>query len=774
MSMQKFWDSIVPYRQLFLLAAYICLFALAGMAIHAIIGKAASVSRDRVKVNKENLKNVNVEKVKRTRHGWLIRLVTSPDAVDPAPNGHLVINDGGHEKYIRTFTMVGKPKRTQFAKTFTNLFNFSGCTSSVFLVPISDEEMGRKIDRHITILSAEKHSASGDPNRFRKLSGQESEATMWAQEVENGENKFFHVGFLFSLYADSLQELNKLSDNFYAEALSKNILISSCYGMQAEAYALNGPYAGQVNIRSRTVKKGPIQYVTMDKFSVSTLMNYLQSSFSHKTGVPLGRDMITGNLVFFDLYDKSHDSMTLAIAGKPGSGKSLTIKIMAARQILFGWHYVAIDSQQRKGMSEGEYAALGVAVGGKNYQIRIGAEEIVNPFDLSEIILSEKIAEDSIKEVRTIDLASKIVMLVNDLCSMILASVNKDFDSVNEQTYVRRILTDTAAQLYHDFGITHGDVNSLYERHVETAGGITTGFKRKTLPTITDFYVRILRNNLRNTDVSLKKAYTLIIHGLKDRVRELYYTQGEIRVVTKEEFMNLPIDRDGQRRVQTSHGMEEVVEVHGTRAYYDGQSTISINRDCPFTNFDISLLPEDEKKLARQILMGWVNENFIKKNSERMDSANKLVVILDEAHECFKDPYAVDTIDVTTREARKRHVGIILSTQTLAEYDKNPVTKDILKLMECKFIFKQDYQDRDWLVENLGITTSQANMIVGSLGGSERNMDDEKGRHKGEMCIIDNMRVCFCKVDYLKKTEALVADTDVTAVEKLVRVSKAE
>ena len=94
--------------------------------------------------------------------------------------------------------------------------------------------------------------------------------------------------------------------------------------------------------------------------------------------------MVTGNLVVFDLYDKSHDSMTLAVAGKPGSGKSLTIKVMAARQILFGCHYVAIDSQQRKGMSEGEYAALSVAVGGKNYQIRIGAEEIVNPFDISE------------------------------------------------------------------------------------------------------------------------------------------------------------------------------------------------------------------------------------------------------------------------------------------------------------------------------------------------------------------------------------------------------
>lgn len=76
MSMEKLLDGIAPYRQLFLLAAYICMAALAVMAVQAIVRKAASVSRDRVKVSKDNLKNINVEKIKRTRHGWLIRLPT--------------------------------------------------------------------------------------------------------------------------------------------------------------------------------------------------------------------------------------------------------------------------------------------------------------------------------------------------------------------------------------------------------------------------------------------------------------------------------------------------------------------------------------------------------------------------------------------------------------------------------------------------------------------------------------------------------------------------
>lgn len=765
MDWNTFLSYLLPYKELVQVFIMLLLLFDAIIVIRAVMRKGRKVVKEKVRIDKENLKNINVKQLKQSMHGRLIRTVVSPDGIDPNTLGYMTVMDGGHEKLVRTFTIVGKPKRSVFAKTFAGLFNFGNCTSSVFIIPIAEEEMSRKLNDNITILSSEYSQASGDPNRRRKLSAQAAEENSWAEEIENGENRFFEVGFLFSLYADTLQELNKMSDSFYAEALAKNIIVSNCYGLQAEAYALNGPFNGHVKVVSGIVKQSPVNYVTMDKYSVSTLFNYLQSSFNHNSGVPLGRNMITGDVEVFDLFDPGHDSMGLIIAGKPGSGKSAVIKIMSARQSLFGWHFISIDSQVRKGTSEGEYAALAIAAGGINFQIRNDASECLNPFDISESVRSVKVSDNRMKEIRTVDLSGKIVTLTNTICSMILASANRTFDFIHEQICVRRIVTDTALQTYTEFGIYDNDVDSLYES-IESRQGITTGVRRKPLPTLCDFYKNVLINNRNNMDQNLKSAYTLIIYALKDRIKELYYIKETSRFLSRAEYESLTMSQNGSL-------VTEIEAIKGTRAYYDGQSTVPIDRDCPHVNIDISTLPEDEKRLARQIAMAWMTENFIKKNSEGLDSRNKLVVIIDEALESFKDEYARDTIDITVREARKRNVGIILATQTLKEFENYPETQSILKLAQCKFIFKQDYQDRNYLIESIGLTPMQADMIVGSLGGSDRNSEEEEQRHKGEMCIIDGSKVSFCKVDYLKETEALIVDTDAAGVEKLFKAMAA-
>ena len=91
-------------------------------------------------------------------------------------------------------------------------------------------------------------------------------------------------------------------------------------------------------------------------------------------------------------------------------------------------------------------------------------------------------------------------------------------------------------------------------------------------------------------------------------------------------------------------------------------------------------------------------------------------------------------------------MSIILSSQTLREYDNYPETQAILKQAAVKFVFKQDYQDRDYLIHTLGLTEAQVDYILNSLGGNPEEESD-KNRHRGEMCIIDNKQVAFCKVD---------------------------
>jgi hypothetical protein len=718
------------------------------------------------------LRNMDYEELDRTKKASTLRNIVAPDGIDPGPNSYTIINDGGEDVYVRTLTIVTLPRRDKFAQTFSGLLDFPDCTSSVFISPISEESMIHKMDRHITVLTSEDYSAQGDVNRQRKLRAQIRDAANFAEQVENGENRFFNVGFLFSLKAKSVAELNKMTSQFKALAAGKSIAISSCFAVQAEAYAQNAPLNNCVVIGSRFIKAEAIKWFQMDKLSVSAIYNYTQSSYSHQSGIALGRDMFTAAPVLFDLYHGSHDGYTLIIAGKTRSGKSATIKMMCSRQLIHGYHFVAIDSQERKGLSEGEYAALAKLCDGVNFKIRNNSDEIMNIFEISETATTIKSDDGRIERVRTLEVKDKIQMVVNILLMMVRGGADTKDKGDPLEVYIKRILTDNAEQMYTEtFGIRDGDPDSLYTtpgNPLALDRGITTGRPAKRLPTITDFYKQVLIANRDNKDDTLREAFNVILMGLQDYVKELYYSKKTVHFFKPEEVKNMRFEEGGKGRVYINDAgdRENVVEIHGIRSYYDGQSSIHISKDCPFTNIDISGLNEKEKDLARQVAVDFVNENFIKKNSDDLKSADKLVVICDECHEMYKNQYTLDTLNNAVRTARKRFVGIVLSSQTLREYERHDETKDILTQAAVKFIFKQDYTDKDYLQKALGLTANQVNFIVNSIGG---NLSDEEdgSRHRGEMCIIDNKQVCFCKVDYRKDTEAYAVETDAAGIEEL-------
>ena len=725
-------------------------------------------------LDEDALRNRDYNTLEKDLRGGVLRSIIAPDAIDPGPNSYMPIQDGGKEVYARSFTISDMPKRTIFANTFAQLLDFKNCTSSIFVIPLSEASVIHKLDRQITVLASEYAASSGDINRQRKLNGQFQESYAWADAVESGENKFFDVGFLFTIFADDLQTLNKQSDAFYTSALQKNIHLTNVYGVQPEAFVKNMPLNNELNIGSPLVNSDCVPYYMMDKFSVSTLYNYTQSSFSHRDGIPLGRDMSTGDPVLYDLYDHSHDGFTIVIAGKTGCGKSAMIKIFASRAMLHNYHFVSIDSQTKKGTSAGEYAGIAELCNGINFKISTHSDEIMNIFDVSESTRQEKISATQFREIRTLELADKISMVVYTLSTMIQG--NKEYDSMETQTYINRILIDVCTDLYRHFGIIDGDPDSLYEEgQTVVRGQMTTGRVQKELPTITDFYKMVLLAQSQNDDPTLSGAYNIILMAMKDYVRELYYTEDSCIFIPKESFLEMPyMPGTGYREWQNpkTKKKERVLEIHGIKPYYDGQSTMHISRDCPFTNIDISQLPDNERGLARQIAMDFVNENFIKKNSESIDSADKLALIVDEAHESFAFPYMRKTLDMLVRTARKRHAGIILSSQTVKEYGLHPETEAILKQAATKFVFKQDFQDKKYLMETLGITESQADTIVSRIGGNVSD-DSDKKRHRGEVCIIDNKNVCFTKIDMLSKTEALPVETDATEVEKQITILSA-
>ena len=767
-----FLTGITPYRGLILTLAVLLIIAMiVVVTVNAIKNLMAQMRAQQEEIREDNLKNVDYDTIEKRKKSAMLKQAIAPDGVDPNPNSYLIINDGGTDVYVRTMTIVSLPRRAKFAVTFSDLLDYPNCTSSVFVKPISEEQMVAKMDRQITVLGAEYLSAEGDPNRQRKLEAQYQDVNDFAAQVESGENKFYQVGFLFTLFADSVKDLNKITSAFRAKALGKNIYVSNCFAVQAEAFAQNAPTNRTMAIESAVIKSDALKWHQMDKKSISAIYNYTQSQFSHKQGIALGRDIMTTAPVLFDIYDGSHDGFTLVIAGKTGSGKSATIKMLACRELLHDYHFVAIDSQARKGLSEGEYAGLAKLADGVNFQISNSSSEIMNIFDVSESVETRPDANNHVHEIRTLELKDKVTMTVNILQTMIRGTAEGKGTDLKNDTYISRILTDNVVAIYKSRGIVDGDPDSLYTEPGSVLAadkGITTGRPAKLLPTLTDFYKQVLISKKANKEDALIEAYNIIIMALADYVTELYYSKDTVHFLTKKQVEQLQYDRSQGARMYINEKQEKepVIEVKGVRTYYDGQSTFHISKDTTFTNIDISQLPDDEKKLAREIAADFVNENYIKKNSDNINSSDKLVVILDECHEMFASEYARKLLDNIVRTARKRNAAIILSSQTIKEYENYPETQAILKQAAMKFVFKQDYQDRDYLIKALGLTEAQVDYIVNNLGGNSSD-DEDKNRHRGEMCIIDNKQVCFCKVDYRKNTEKYAVETDAAAIDRM-------
>lgn len=771
----RFFSALSPYRGIIatvIVLIVVLIFVI--LIINALRHLSEIKKAQENTLTDEALKNIDYEKLSEERKAATLRKIVAPDGVDPAPNSYFIINDGGKDVYVRCLTISSLPKRDKFATTFATLLDYPRCTSSIFVKPLSEASMVAKMDRHITVLASEYGAASGDVNRQRKLKAQYQDASEFAEQVENGENKFYSVGFVFSLYADSVKELNKLTGDFHAKALAKSIQVTNAFAVQAEVYAQNAPLNHELNTISSLIRKDAIKYFQMDKYSVSAIYNYTQSSYSHRDGIALGRDLQTAAPIIFDIYDKSHDGYTLIIAGMTGCGKSATIKMMCCRQLIQGYHFVAVDSQAKMGVSEGEYAGLAQMAGGVNFQISNRSNEVMNIFEVSETTKTVKDSADTVSEVRTLELADKISMVTNIIQTMVRgASKGGTF---KDETFITRIIIDNITAMYRSFGIVDGDPDSIYTTSdTVEASGVTTGRRLKVLPTLTDFYKQLLISRKDNEDSTLQEAYNVVIMALADYVKDLYYSERTCTFFTKQQYLNLPFVEGGRGMVREYqnefHQKESVIHIQGIRAYYDGQSSVHISKDVPFTNIDISQLPDAEKDLARQVAIDFVNENFIKKNSENIRNADKLECIFDEAHENFKHEYARKTLDGAVRTARKRKVSIILSSQTLREYDNYPETQAILKQAAVKFVFKQDYQDRDYLIHTLGLTEAQVDYILNSLGGNPEEESD-KNRHRGEMCIIDNKQVAFCKVDYLTETEALPVETDASAIAKLFKTKR--
>lgn len=578
-----------------------------------------------------------------------IKELIAPSGIDASNIDHLEIISNT-TRYARSFFVSSLPRMCTFPELFRDMYLFGDINTSVYINPVPEAKSQNELNRVINQLETERIVAAdrGNINRESILSQKRLEAEGLRDEIASGFNKLFEASIVATLFSYNLQSLDAYS-KLLATELSKTLVgIKSAWAMQDEAFQSNIP------LMKNSINKKH----TFDRNSMATVFPFTTSEVGHLTGIPLGMNKQTGVPVLFDNFHPSLANYNMVVFAKSGAGKSVTMKTLISRSaVLMGIESLALDA-------EGEYKIVAESLGGINVVLSPTSNTIINLFDIEE----ERVKDEITGRERTVlNVENKIEDVTQALITMARGSTRSE--EVNELT--KQIIAEAVAEEYTRCGIT-ADPNSLYlNGQVGRLGGL--GREKKEMPTIGSWYKTLLRKAEENTDENYTFHYSYLKKVMKQYVREL----------------------------------------NGQMAYFDGQSTFDLLEGVPFINLDISQLEERfARPLAQQILLSWIWEKFVKKNSEDRNRATKKRVLVDEAWMLLPFPEAVDFLNKMARRARKRNVSLAIVSQRFQDFYEKPEAQAVLTSSETKLFLAQDKSEIQYLKEVFKLSEGEANFLV--------------------------------------------------------------
>ena len=580
-----------------------------------------------------------------------IKELIAPSGIDVSNIDHMEIISNT-KRYARSFFVSSLPRMCTFPELFRDLYMFGDTNTSIYINPIKEEKSQNDLNRVINELETERILAAdkGNINRESTIAQKRLEAEQLRDEIAAGFNKLFEASIISTLYAYSLEDLDRYTKLLSSEMSKTLVGIKSAWGMQEEAFKSNLPFMNnQIN-----------KTHTFDRNSMGTVFPFTTSEIGHPTGVPIGFNKQTGTPILFDNFHSSLTNYNMVIFAKSGAGKSVTMKTLISRSsILMGIESLALDA-------EGEYTIVAESLGGINVVISPNSNTIINLFDIEPEVIKDEITG---KERMILNVENKVEDVTQALLTMARGSTRSD--EVNELT--KQIIAEAVAEEYAALGI-NSNPESLYK---SINDGITRGNifskEKKEMPTIGSWYKRIERKAKENTNKDYQYHYSYLLKVMKQYIREY----------------------DGQM------------------AYFDGQSTFELLEGAPFINLDISQLEERfARPLAQQILLSWIWEKFVKKISEDRKKATQKRVLVDEAWMLLPYPEAVDFLNKMARRARKRNVSLAIISQRFQDFYEKPEAQAVLTSSDTKLFLAQDKSEIQYLKEVFKLSEGEANFLV--------------------------------------------------------------
>ena len=584
-----------------------------------------------------------------------IKELIAPSGIDASNIDHLEIISNV-TRYARSFFVSTLPRMCTFPELFRDMYLFGDINTSIYINPVQESKSQNELNRVINQLETERIVAAdrGNINRESDLGQKRLEAEELRDEIAAGYNKLYEASVVATLFAYSLEDLDRYTKLLSTEMSKSLVEVKSAWGMQEEAFKSNLP------LMDDKIKKTH----TFDRRSMGTVFPFTTSEVGHSTGVPLGINKQTGVPILFDNFHSSLTNYNMVIFAKSGAGKSVTMKTLVSRSaVLMGVQSLALDA-------EGEYSIVAESLGGINVVISPSSKTVINIFDIETEIVKDEITG---REKVVLNVENKVEDVTQALLTMAKGSTRSE--EVNELT--KQIIAESVAEEYAAHGI-NSDPNSLFEAASGEFGSNMLGRKRKDMPTIGSWYRRIQKKADDNKNPDYNFHYSYLLKVMKQYIREY----------------------DGQM------------------AYFDGQSTFDLLEGTLFINLDISQLEEKfARPLAQQILLEWIWEKYVKKNSEDKTKAAKKRVLVDEAWMLLPFPEAVDFLNTMARRARKRNVSLAIISQRFQDFYEKPEAQAVLTSSDTKLFLAQDKSEIQYLKEVFKLSDGEAGFLITCLKG---------------------------------------------------------
>lgn len=260
----------------------------------------------------------------------------------------------------------------------------------------------KKLERKITQLESMRRASVRDKGSVHpSISDPLTSAKRLRDSIRRGHQKLFNVSIYATLLANSLEELDRITDSLKSSLNARLFYTKVAQYQQVEGLQSTLPRGEDILAQRRN----------MDSDTASLTFPFVSAELVQREGILYGINKSNNSLVIIDRFSLPNaNSITIA---QSGSGKSYTTKVEIQRQLMQGTDVIVIDPER-------EYLNLAHSIGGTYIELSAQSEQKLNPFDM---VTTSRSTEQLSAHAQ--DLTDVIALMVEGLTAQEKAAVDK-------------------------------------------------------------------------------------------------------------------------------------------------------------------------------------------------------------------------------------------------------------------------------------------------------------------------------------------------------------